>query len=596
MDNLFHDIAELLDVAEETYDDQGCPASVEQSLLGCEPSLFVLTDANGELIVADDYHAGVNLAAVRLFASDLARHLQEKNTCRFNVSTDLGPQVAVGVRLPRHAGGRIVGCLLPPGPVEPDPSDTLYPARLVLGALAWTTMHNKQQVTRLRTRAKHLIAEHDMLRASHAEAITGVLEEREERLREQEEYSVKEQFFRAAEAANRAKSEFLANMSHEIRTPMTAILGFADLLIGRLEDSDDLAAAQTIKRNGDHLLAIINDILDLSKIEAGKFDAERVTCSPGRILDEINALIRVRAEAKGLPLIVEYDGPVPETVVTDPTRLRQILINLVGNAVKFTETGEVRTVVRLVQGPFETPGLQFEVRDTGIGMTEEQLAKLFTPFVQGDSSTSRQFGGTGLGLAISSRLAGMLGGDISVKSVPAVGSTFTLTIATGPLNAVKMLDEPCSAPSRAETARREPSQLPPALGCHVLLVEDGPDNQRLISLLLEKAGARVSIAGNGVEALEKTLPGWSHGEDVQPPTPEPFDVILMDIQMPVMDGHEATRRLRKSGWRGPIIALSAHAMEHEIEKILAAGCNEYMAKPIQRDQLLRLVAKHAPKA
>ena len=595
MDNLFHDIAELLDVAEETYDDQGCPASAEQSLLGCEPSLFVLTDAEGELIVADDYHAGANLSAVRLFANDLAGHLQKKNTCWFSVSTDLGPQVAVGVRLPKHAGERIVGCLLPPGPIEPDPSNQLYPARLVLGALAWATMHNKQQVTKLRTRAKHLVAEHDMLSISHAEAITSVLEEREERLREQEEYSVKEQFFRAAEAANRAKSEFLANMSHEIRTPMTAILGFADLLLGRLKDSDDLAAAQTIKRNGDHLLAVINDILDLSKIEAGKFDAERVVCSPCQIMGQIDSLMRVPADAKGLPLIVEYDGPIPETLTTDPTRLRQILFNLVGNAVKFTEAGEVRIVVRLIQGPFDTPGLQFEIRDTGIGMTLEQVDKLFTPFVQGDSSTSRQFGGTGLGLAISSRLAGMLGGDISVKSTPAVGSTFTLTIATGPLDNVKMLDGPSGPPAQAEGSPREPSKPPLALDCHVLLVEDGPDNQRLISLLLKKAGAKVSVAANGIECLEKTLVNWSDGEDGQPFTPEPYDVILMDIQMPAMDGHEATLRLRKSGWQGPIIALSAHAMGHEIEKILGAGCNEYMAKPIQRDKLLSVVAKHAEK-
>jgi CheY-like chemotaxis protein len=308
-------------------------------------------------------------------------------------------------------------------------------------------------------------------------------------------------------------------------------------------------------------------------------------------VNEIVSLMSVRAEAKGLTLTVEYDGAIPQTIATDPTRLRQILFNLVGNACKFTETGGVRIVVRLAEARFGMHSLEFGVHDTGIGITEEQIKRIFTPFVQGESSTSRRFGGTGLGLAISRRLAGMLGGDIAVTSVPGEGSIFLATVATGPLDMVPMLDA-----SRLSAAKQEEpavTQKPPVvLDCRVLLVEDGPDNQRLISFLLKRAGAEVTLAENGQEAFERVLAEWPGRDGSTEEPSEPFDLILMDIQMPVMDGHEATRRLRKSGWKGPIIALSAHALEHEVRRILEAGCNEYMGKPIQGEKLLGLIDRY----
>jgi len=401
----------------------------------------------------------------------------------------------------------------------------------------------------------------------------------------------------AAEAANRAKSAFLANMSHEIRTPMAAILGFADVLGGIVDRPEAVEAANTIKRNGEHLLQILNDVLDLSKIEAGRLSVERIPCSPCRIVCEVASLMRVRADAKGLPLVVEYPEPIPRTVKTDPTRLRQILVNLVGNAIKFTEVGSVRLVTRLVQNAGDEPKLQFDVVDTGIGMTDDQIGRLFNPFTQGDVSTCRKFGGTGLGLAISRRLARMLGGDITVTSVPQEGSTFSVTVATGPLDGVPFVDRPGEAVLARERSGPRSTRPKARLDCRVLLAEDGPDNQRLISLLLENAGADVTIVENGQKALETALaaafPKWRKRYD---DPSEPFHVVLMDMQMPVMDGYEATQRLRAEGYAGPIVALTAHAMSHHRRKCLDAGCDDYLSKPIDRDKLMTVVAAQVQKS
>ena len=592
METLLHEIAELIEVADETFDDQLCPASAETSLSGCKPSLFFLADSDCELITADDYQGGVNLAAVQLLARDLAERMGSERTCRLEVPTDEGPSTAFAIRLPQVAGSKMAGCLMPKSKDFEEPLDELEISGIVTSALAWSTIHNKESVTRLRTRVKHLAAEQEMLSSSRAAAVADVLEERDERRRQQEQYQIKEHFYRALETANRSKSEFVANMSHEIRTPMTAILGFTDVLLGGLSNPEDIEAAETIKRNGNHLLAIINDILDLSKIEAGKLDVERIPCSLCQLVDETVALLGVRAEAKGLTLTAEYDGAVPETIATDPTRLRQILFNLVGNACKFTESGSVRIVVRLVEARFGTHNLEFSIQDTGIGMTEEQIARIFTPFIQGESSTSRRFGGTGLGLTISRRLAGMLGGDITVSSLPGQGSTFVATVATGPLDGIRMVDASQLSAAGQERSPEPIRKSKVALDCRILLVEDGPDNQRLISFFLTKAGADVTLAENGQEAFHRVLAEWPGRDSSTDDPAEPFDLILMDIQMPVMDGHEATRRLRKSGWQGPIIALSAHAMEHEIDRILEAGCDDYMGKPIQRDKLLALIAQY----
>ncbi|GEM_PF-1733925 len=391
-----------------------------------------------------------------------------------------------------------------------------------------------------------------------------------------------------AEAANRAKSEFLANMSHEIRTPMTAILGFADLLLDPAQSPvDRLECIQTIRRNGDHLMALINDILDLSKIEANRMTVERIACSPSEVLAEVESLLRARAEAKGLSFKIEYATAIPESIQSDPTRLRQILLNLAGNAIKFTESGGVRLISRYSHAPDDTGTLSIEVVDTGIGMSADQMVRVFESFAQADSSMARRFGGTGLGLAISRQLASMLGGDISVSSAPEDGSAFTLNLSTGLLGDTRLIQP--SAESHAVTLA--PAEEPPAVavrldGKRVLLAEDGPDNQRLIAFHLRKAGAEVTMADNGRVAVQKALDSLAEN---------PLDVILMDMQMPELDGYEATKYLRANGYGRPIIALTAHAMTGDREKCLAAGCDDYTTKPINRSALLAIVRDYANK-
>jgi signal transduction histidine kinase/DNA-binding NarL/FixJ family response regulator len=402
----------------------------------------------------------------------------------------------------------------------------------------------------------------------------------------------------AAESATRTKSHFLANMSHEIRTPMTAILGFADILRDKVQGATCQEAVETIQRNGHHLLGIINNILDLSKIEAGKLPLAKSVCSPAQIVADVASLMRMRAEMARLALITEFSGPIPETIHTDPTRLRQILINLVGNAVKFTEAGEVRIVTRLCREAGQRPLLQFDVIDTGIGMSSEETVRLFQPFTQADNSTSRRFGGTGLGLTISRRLAEILGGGVRVRSAPGQGTTFSVTIDPGPLENTPLVEHPAEAagqdrrPPERRALRRSSRDLP-ALNHRVLLVEDGPDNQRLIAYLLRKAGAEVVVAENGQAAIEQVVPAAALAEGKKPARFAPFDVILMDIQMPVMDGYEATRRLRALGYTGRIVALTAHAMSQDRQQCLDAGCDAYLAKPIEQRVLLEVVAQYA---
>jgi signal transduction histidine kinase/CheY-like chemotaxis protein len=394
-----------------------------------------------------------------------------------------------------------------------------------------------------------------------------------------------------AEGADRAKSEFLANMSHEIRTPMTAILGFAEVLAGG-ETSSSAAISRsetlaTIRRNGEHLLEIIGDILDLSKIEAGRMTVEAVACSPAELAREMVNLMLVRAGDKGLSLTLELADSLPATIQTDPTRLRQILLNILGNAIKFTDSGGINLRVGMcaaapLDGPSAGGQLEFVVSDTGIGMTEEQIARLFQPFTQADSSTARRFGGTGLGLAISKRLAGMLGGDVTVASRPHVGSTFRVTIDARPPDAAVLAGNGPAASSATPVAGTRADDL--RLDCRVLLAEDGPDNQRLICFVLSKAGADVTIVDNGEAAVRAVLGARDAGK--------PFDIVLIDIQMPLVDGYEATARLRAAGYTLPIVALTAHASNSDRDCCLAAGCDDYATKPIDRRALLRIVACH----
>ncbi|HVU64337.1 MAG TPA: CHASE domain-containing protein [Phycisphaerales bacterium] len=388
----------------------------------------------------------------------------------------------------------------------------------------------------------------------------------------------------AADAANRAKSEFLANMSHEIRTPLTAILGFADLLN---EDGDIAQAPErrvqsidTIRRAGRHLLTVINDILDVSKIEAGRMTVERIDTPLARIVREVESLCRPRAAGKGVALSARLATPVPERILSDPTRLRQILLNLVGNAAKFTEQGEITITLGVVSDP-NPSRLWIDVEDTGIGMTREQAGLLFDSFTQADSSTTRRFGGTGLGLAICRRLARLMGGDVTLeRSEPGRGSCFRLSL---PLEAspgapvVRGLE--ALGPG---TMRPEPVPTA-ALAGRILLAEDGQDNQRLLSFLLRRAGADVEVAGNGTVALGMLRSAIHDGR--------PFDLLLTDMQMPEMDGYTLARTIRSEGLDLPIIALTAHAMPEDCRRCIEAGCSAYATKPIDKANLLNLCAK-----
>jgi CheY-like chemotaxis protein/HPt (histidine-containing phosphotransfer) domain-containing protein len=341
---------------------------------------------------------------------------------------------------------------------------------------------------------------------------------------------------------------------------------------------------QVIRRNGQLLLALINDILDLAKVEAGKIEVERVPCSLVQVVEETVSLMRVRAIEKGTSLNARYEFPLPETILSDPAKVRQVLVNLVNNAVKFTSEGQVEIVVRSVTDvQAGRAAMAFDVKDTGIGMTPEQIERLFQPFTQADSSTTRQYGGTGLGLAISKRLAEALGGDVHVVSLPGKGSTFTFTMETQLPKSVRMLKDLSEA---ATQPSQESQLLSPAavkLRGRVLLAEDGPDNQKLISLILRNAGAEVDLASDGRAAVEKATEALSAGA--------PYDAILMDMQMPEMDGYDATRQLRQSKYDKPIVALTAHAMPEDRRKCIAAGCDDYATKPVNRAVLLAILAR-----
>jgi PAS domain S-box-containing protein len=378
-----------------------------------------------------------------------------------------------------------------------------------------------------------------------------------------------------ADSANRARASFLANMSHEIRTPLNGIIGFADLL-RRGAESDEAERMEwldIIRGSGEHLLALINDILDLSKIDAGRMSVEIVDCSPGNIIEEVCMMLRSKADEKGLQFGAHFDGPLPQTVRSDPTRLRQVLVNLAGNAIKFTSAGQVRISARLDRPAGEPPRLVMQVSDSGIGIAADKIDTIFDPFTQADSSITRQFGGTGLGLAISRRLAEALGGGITVHSELGRGTTFTFEIPAG------LEEQPLRLETRAGGVKKAvlESSEPMALDHRVLVVDDGETNRKLIRVLLERLGARITQAENGKQAVELALA-------------EPFDLILMDMQMPIMDGYSATMELRARGLTMPIIALTANAMKGDDERCRQAGCSGYLSKPITHKQLMAAVA------
>jgi PAS domain S-box-containing protein len=382
----------------------------------------------------------------------------------------------------------------------------------------------------------------------------------------------------SSELASAAKMDFLANISHEIRTPMNAILGFTDLILDNsLSDQERHEFASRIKVNGDRLLHLIDDILDLSKFEAGKIPIEKIQFSVSELILEVLDNLEALWERKGLRLELQISSPIPMVITSDPLRLRQVLINLIGNAIKFTEQGSVLVKLRFRKGDSDRSYLVVEVVDTGIGISDEKKKALFRAFGQADNTISQRFGGTGLGLILSKRFSEALGGDlILLRSEPGAGSSFEMTIETGDVSQMTFIDsiQKGIRPPRVCDQKKEPLLR----GRRVLLAEDCPDNEILVRRFLESEGAQVDVARDGLEAVEMA-------------SRSNYDIILMDVQMPRLDGLEATKRLRTGGYVRPIVALTAHALKEEAARSLLAGCNGHLTKPINRPDLVMAIQR-----
>ncbi|PIE43021.1 MAG: histidine kinase [Gammaproteobacteria bacterium] len=402
-------------------------------------------------------------------------------------------------------------------------------------------------------------------------SLVDITEEKEQMAKERQHDRVQRKI---AEASANAKTQFLANMSHEIRTPLTAIIGYSEsMLDDTMSEKEKKFSLNTVIRSGKHLLELINDILDYSKIDANKLEVEIVPVSIIEILDEAKDYLRPRAQKKGLEFVVQYEFPLPENILTDPTRLKQILINLCSNAIKFTDRGSIRINIRCDR---DDEKIYIRVADTGIGLKPEQMSRLFNPFAQAAPSIAREYGGTGLGLNISKRLAELLGGTIRASSTYGQGSEFEVSIATGPLAGNRFVQD--TNELNGNQVSMQVFNAPKLRGA-ILYAEDNEVNRKLVQLLVAKTGASLTTAVNGAEALKIA-------------SDQPFDLILMDMQMPVMDGKDATEAIRKSGNATPIVALTANIMTDDIREYKAAGCNDYLSKPVDKKRFYEILSRY----